>query len=155
MGTVARRLRSYGAIAVSRTQRTVLLVEDNEDNRIIYATFLAHAGYRVLEAVTGPDGVAKAREELPELILMDISVPGMDGWEATRILKADPATRDILIVALTAHALADDREKSFEVGCDGYLAKPIEPKGVLAEVERLLNAPRLPSAKTDETRVTK
>jgi len=82
-------------------------------------------------------------------------VPGMDGWEATRILKADPATRDILIVALTAHALADDREKSFEVGCDGYLAKPIEPKGVLAEVERLLNAPRLPSAKTEETRAAK
>ena len=124
---------------MSKLNRTVLIVEDNEDNRIIYSTFLEHAGYRVIEAVTGPDGVSMAREQMPDIILMDISVPGMDGWEATRILKADPGTRDIKIVALTAHALADDREKSFQVGCDGYLAKPIEPKGVLAEVQRLLN----------------
>ena len=122
-----------------RPQRTILIVEDNEDNRIIYSTFLEHAGYRVIEAVTGPDGVARARADRPDLILMDISVPGMDGWEATKILKGDPETRPIKIIALTAHALADDRERSFQVGCDGYLAKPIEPKGVLAEVERLLN----------------
>ena len=122
-----------------RPQRTILIVEDNEDNRIIYSTFLEHAGYRVIEAVTGPDGVARAREERPDLILMDISVPGMDGWEATKLLKGDPETRPIKIIALTAHALADDRERSFQVGCDGYLAKPIEPKGVLAEVQRLLD----------------
>jgi two-component system cell cycle response regulator DivK len=116
--------------------KTVLLVEDNEDNRIIYATALRYAGYLVLEAITGTEGVRQAREELPDLILMDISIPELDGWEATAILKADPATRHIPIVAVTAHALPGDEERSLKAGCDGYVAKPISPALLIAEVDR-------------------
>jgi len=118
--------------------KTVLLVEDNEDNRIVYSTILRHFGYRVMEALNGEEGIAKARAEMPDLILMDISIPIIDGWEATQVLKQDPATHLIPIIALTAHALASDREKAMEVGCDGYLAKPCEPRAVVAEVERFL-----------------
>ncbi|HEY2065143.1 MAG TPA: response regulator [Gemmatimonadaceae bacterium] len=118
--------------------KTVLLVEDNEDNRIVYSTILRHFGYDVSEALNGEEGIAKARAERPDLILMDISIPIIDGWEATQVLKHDPATRDIPIIALTAHALASDREKAMEVGCDGYLAKPCEPRAVVAEVQRFL-----------------
>ncbi|MEP7001919.1 MAG: response regulator, partial [bacterium] len=118
--------------------KTVLLVEDNEDNRIVYSTILRHFGYEVIEALNGEEGIAKARSEKPDLILMDISIPIIDGWEATQVLKHDPATRDIPIIALTAHALASDREKAMEVGCDGYLAKPCEPRAVVAEVQRFL-----------------
>jgi two-component system, cell cycle response regulator DivK len=117
---------------------TILLVEDNEDNRIIYATALRYSGYTVREAVNGVEGVDMARALLPDLILMDISVPLLDGWEATRILKADAATRHIPIFAVTAHALAEDEERSREVGCDGYLAKPITPGALLAAVDARL-----------------
>jgi CheY-like chemotaxis protein len=122
--------------ASNDTTHTVLLVEDNEDNRIIYATALRYAGYRVLEAITGTEGLEKARAELPGVILMDISVPEIDGWEATTILKADPATAHIIIVAVTAHALPGDEERSRKAGCDGYLAKPISPAMLVAEVDR-------------------
>ena len=115
---------------------SILLVEDNEDNRIIYATALRYAGYQVFEAITGTEGVAQARSHQPDLILMDISVPELDGWEATTILKADPATRHIPIIAVTAHALPGDEERSLEAGCDGYLAKPIPPAALIAEIDR-------------------
>jgi len=118
--------------------KTVFLVEDNEDNRIVYSTILQHFGYRVMEALNGEEGIAKARTEQPDLILMDISIPVIDGWEATQVLKRDPKTRRIPIIALTAHALASDREKAMEVGCDSYLAKPCEPKTVVSEVERFI-----------------
>jgi CheY-like chemotaxis protein len=118
--------------------KRVLLVEDNEDNRIVYSTILRHFGYHVSEALNGEEGIAKARAERPDLILMDISIPIIDGWEATQVLKHDPATKNIPIIALTAHALASDREKAMEVGCDGYLAKPCEPRAVVAEVQRFL-----------------
>jgi CheY-like chemotaxis protein len=118
--------------------KTVLLVEDNEDNRIVYSTILRHFGYTVTEALNGEEGIVKARTEKPDLILMDISIPVIDGWEATQVLKHDPTTKDIPIIALTAHALASDREKAMEVGCDGYLAKPCEPRAVVAEVQRFL-----------------
>jgi two-component system cell cycle response regulator DivK len=111
-------------------------VEDNEDNRIIYSTVLRHIGYTVIEALDGRQAIALARSELPALILMDISIPELDGWEATRILREDPATKDIPIIALTAHALADDRERAQQMGFTAYLAKPIEPRAVVAEVER-------------------
>lgn len=127
---------SMSRVSVNYTSKTVLLVEDNEDNRIIYATALRYAGYDVLEAITGTEGVQQARTGQPDLILMDISVPELDGWEATAILKADPTTRHIPIVAVTAHALPDDAERSRRVGCDGYLAKPIPPATLLAEVDR-------------------
>jgi CheY-like chemotaxis protein len=123
---------------MSATGKTVLLVEDNEDNRIVYSTILRHFGYQVTEALNGEEGIAKAKSEKPDLILMDISIPIIDGWEATQVLKHDPETRSIPIIALTAHALASDREKAMEVGCDGYLAKPCEPRAVVAEVQRFL-----------------
>jgi CheY-like chemotaxis protein len=116
--------------------QTLLLVEDNEDNRIIYSTVLRHIGYEVVEAQDGVRAVALARSVRPDLILMDLSIPEMDGWEATRILRQDPLTRDIPIIALTAHALADDRERANIVGFTAYLAKPIEPRAVVAEVRR-------------------
>jgi CheY-like chemotaxis protein len=115
---------------------SVLLVEDNEDNRIIYATALRYAGYEVFEAITGTEGVYQARTNRPDLILMDISVPELDGWEATAILKADPTTKHIPVIAVTAHALPGDEERSIRAGCDGYLAKPIQPAMLLAEVDR-------------------
>lgn len=114
----------------------LLLVEDNEDNRIIYSTVLRHIGYTVIEALDGVQAIALARSEHPDLILMDISIPEVDGWEATRILRGDPATRHIPIIALTAHALADDRERATAVGFTSYLAKPVEPRTVAAEVRR-------------------
>lgn len=114
----------------------MLLVEDNEDNRIIYTTVLRHVGYDVLEAQDGVQAIALARSERPDLILMDISIPEIDGWEATRILRRDPATSAIPIIALTAHALPDDREKAVQMGFTAYLAKPIEPRTVVAEVQR-------------------
>jgi two-component system, cell cycle response regulator DivK len=120
------------------TEQRVLLVEDNEDNRTIYSTMLRHLGYQVIEAVDGVEAVALARSEHPDIILMDISIPGIDGWEATRILREDPSTRATPIIALTAHALADDRERAAEVGFSSYLAKPIEPNAVVAEVRRLI-----------------
>lgn len=115
---------------------SILLVEDNEDNRIIYATALRYAGYQVFEAITGTEGVSQARTHRPDLVLMDISVPELDGWEATAILKADPATKHIPIIAVTAHALPGDEERSLQAGCDGYLAKPIPPAALIAEIDR-------------------
>jgi CheY-like chemotaxis protein len=133
-----RRAGRRPRMHMSSVVKTVLLVEDNEDNRIVYSTILQHFGYRVMEALNGEEGIAKARSERPDLILMDISIPVIDGWEATLVLKGDPDTRSIPIIALTAHALASDREKAMEVGCDSYLAKPCEPKAVVGEVERFI-----------------
>lgn len=124
--------------------RTVLIVEDNEDNRIVYSTILRHHGFIVSEALDGEEGIAKARRELPDIILMDISIPLIDGWEVTRQLKGDESTRHIPVIALTAHAMPGDREHALAVGCDGYLAKPCEPRAVLAEVNRLIKPPRAP-----------
>jgi two-component system cell cycle response regulator DivK len=115
--------------------RTVLLVEDNEDNLVIYSTILRHAGFDVIEATDGQQGIDAARLHHPGLILMDVSIPIIDGWEATRQLKADPNTSEIPIIALTAHALPSDQRKSVEVGCDGYISKPAEPRLVLNAVE--------------------
>jgi CheY-like chemotaxis protein len=118
------------------TGKKVLLVEDNEDNRIIYSTVLVHLGYEVVEAQDGLEAIALARSTRPDVILMDISIPHIDGWEATRILRQDPETQNIPIIALTAHALADDREKAVKLGFSSYLAKPVEPRLVVAEVRR-------------------
>ncbi len=118
--------------------RTVLIVEDNEDNRIVYSTMLRHFGFAVDEAENGAEGILKARSNLPDVILMDIAIPLVDGWEAVQRLKRDPATAHIPIVALTAHAMPADRERAIQVGCDGYLAKPCEPRAVVEEVKRLL-----------------
>jgi CheY-like chemotaxis protein len=117
---------------------TILIVEDNPDNQTIYRTILEHFGYGVLTANNGDDGIRLAREGHPDLILMDVSIPIIDGWEATKILKADPTTANIPVVALTAHAMAADRAKAAEVGCDGYLAKPVEPRRVIEEVQKFV-----------------
>jgi CheY-like chemotaxis protein len=123
---------------------TVLLVEDDRDNRAIYRTILEHSGYLVIEAEDGETGVQLARQHRPALVLMDISIPVLDGWAATRILKSDPATAAIPIIALTAHALAEDREKAAEAGCDSYLSKPVAPRRVVAEVQRFIGPAQPP-----------
>ena len=117
---------------------TVLLVEDNEDNLLIYSTILRHSGYTVVEARDGQAGIDAAKKENPGLILMDVSIPIIDGLEATRRLKADSNTKHIPIIALTAHALASDQQKAIEAGCDAYIAKPAEPRAVVAAVKHYL-----------------
>jgi two-component system cell cycle response regulator DivK len=121
-----------------RQNTIVLLVEDNEDNLIIYSTILRHAGLEVLEARDGEAGIAMAIAHHPAVILMDVSIPLVDGWEATRRLKANPETANIPIIALTAHALATDRQKAIEAGCDQYIPKPAEPRLVLAAVRQYI-----------------
>jgi CheY-like chemotaxis protein len=127
---------------MSDNQKRVLLVEDNEDNLVVYRTILEHVGFIVIEARDGEEGVSRARSERPDIILMDISIPKMDGWEATQRLKADGETAAIPIIALTAHALEEDRLKAMRAGCDGYLAKPVEPRRVVEEVEKFIGPAR-------------
>lgn len=116
----------------------ILLVEDNEMNRDMLSRRLERKGYAVMVAVDGQEGVAKARTEAPDLILMDMSLPVLDGWEATRQLKADAATRPIPIIALTAHAMASDEQKAREAGCDDFDTKPIELPRLLQKIGALL-----------------
>jgi CheY-like chemotaxis protein len=116
----------------------ILLVEDNEMNRDMLARRLERRGYQVVIAVDGDQGVRLAQEEAPDLILMDMSLPVLDGWEATRQLKALPATQAIPIIALTAHAMAGDREKALAAGCNDYDSKPIEFPRLLGKIEALL-----------------
>jgi two-component system cell cycle response regulator DivK len=116
----------------------ILLVEDNEMNRDMLSRRLVRQGYEVLLAQDGERGVAMAAEERPDLVLMDMSLPILDGWEATRRLKADPSTKVIPIIALTAHALTADREKALAAGCDDYDTKPIELARLLEKITRLL-----------------
>jgi CheY-like chemotaxis protein len=118
----------------------ILLVEDQEMNRDMLSRRLKKRGYEVSIAVDGAEGVDKARAEIPDLILMDMSLPVMDGWEATRTLKGDDATRAIPVVALTAHAMSTDREKALEAGCDAYETKPVELPRLLETIEKLLDA---------------
>ncbi|HUH12464.1 MAG TPA: response regulator [Longimicrobiales bacterium] len=122
-------------------KKRVLLVEDNEDNLVVYRTILDHVGYHVIEARDGEEGVNRAREELPDMVLIDVSIPKMDGWEVTRRLKAGDDTRHIPVVALTAHALEEDRQRAVDAGCDGYLAKPVEPRRVVEEVQKFVGPP--------------
>lgn len=112
----------------------VLVVDDYEDTRFLYSEYLAFAGFRTSTAGNGAEALAKARAEHPDVIAMDLSMPDMDGWEATRRLKADAATRDICIIALTGHAEAACRASAREVGCDHFLAKPCLPEELLREV---------------------
>ena len=121
-----------------RQMPKILLVEDNEMNRDMLSRRLTRKQYEVLVAVDGGEGVEMARSEAPDLILMDMSLPVMDGWEATRLLKASPETGSIPIIALTAHAMSGDREKAMEAGCDDYDIKPVELPRLLAKMEILL-----------------
>ena len=117
---------------------TILLVEDNDMNRDMIAQYLGHYGYKVLTARDGGTAVELARSAAPDLILMDISLPVLDGWEATRQLKAAPETERIPVIALTAHAMAADRQKSMEAGCDDYEPKPIDFGRLLTKMRALL-----------------
>jgi two-component system cell cycle response regulator DivK len=116
----------------------ILLVEDNEMNRDMLSRRLVRNGYEVLLATDGQQGVDKALLERPDLILMDMSLPVMDGWEATRRIKANDATRRIPVIALTAHAMAGDREKAMDVGCDDYDTKPVEILRLVGKIAALL-----------------
>ena len=114
--------------------RRILVVEDHEENRRIMRDLLTAAGYEMLEALTGEEGVARAEAERPDLILMDIQLPGLDGYEATRRIKAIPALRAIPIIAVTSYALSGDDRKAFEAGCDAYVTKPFSPRALLAKI---------------------
>jgi CheY-like chemotaxis protein len=116
----------------------ILLIEDNEANRDALSRHLKRRGYEVVMAVDGQQGIAMARSETRALILMDMSLPVLDGWEATRQLKADPQTGSISVIALTAHAMAGDRAKALEAGCDDYDTKPVEFPRLLAKIQALL-----------------
>lgn len=116
----------------------ILLVEDNEMNRDMLSRRLIRSGYAVVVAVDGEQGVAMAISEFPDIVLMDMSLPVLDGWSATRKLRANPATRDIPVIALTAHAMAGDREKALEAGCNDYDTKPVELPRLLGKIAALL-----------------
>jgi len=120
----------------------ILLVEDNEMNRDMLSRRLQRKGYDVAIAIDGGQGVEMAHAQAPDLILMDMSLPVLDGWEATRRLKAAPETSTIPIIALTAHAMASDREKAMEAGCDDYDTKPIELPRLLEKIEAMLSGAR-------------
>jgi two-component system cell cycle response regulator DivK len=117
----------------------ILLVEDNEMNRDMLSRRLQRHGHEVLLAVDGVEGVALARQQRPDLVLMDMSLPKLDGWEATRQIRADETIKGIPVIALTAHAMQGDREKAIDAGCDEYDTKPVNLKRLLTKIDKLLN----------------
>lgn len=118
--------------------KRILVIEDQEDNRRIVRDLLTSAGYELIEAVTGEEGVALAETQRPDLILMDIQLPGLDGHEATRRIKANPALRHIPIIVVTSYALSGDEAKALAAGCDAYVAKPFSPRVLLAKIREFL-----------------
>src|ERR1700712_4761973 len=116
----------------------VLLVEDHPENRDMLSRRLLRRGFEVVFAVDGAEGVSGAREQMPDVVLMDLSLPVIDGWEATRRIKADPATRAIPVIALTAHAMAEDRAKAMAAGCDDFDIKPVDLPRLLEKIDTLL-----------------
>jgi two-component system cell cycle response regulator DivK len=118
--------------------KLILVVEDQEDNRRIMRDLLTSVGYEVIEAVTGEDGVAMAETQRPDLILMDIQLPGLDGYEATRQIKANPDLEHIPIIVVTSYALSGDDVKAFEAGCNAYVSKPFSPRELLAKIREYL-----------------
>ena len=120
--------------------KKLLLVEDNEMNRDMLSRRLARRGYEVLVAVDGEQGIAEAERSRPDLILMDMSLPVLDGWESTRRLKAQPSTKAIPVLALTAHAMAGERDRALAAGCEDYDTKPVDFERLLGKIEALLTA---------------
>ncbi len=116
----------------------VLVVDDYDDSREMYADYLVFSGFRVAQARSGPEALELALELRPDLILMDLSIPGIDGWEVTRRLKADRRTGRVPVIALTGHALSGDAERAKEAGCDAFVAKPCLPDDLVQEIRRLL-----------------
>ncbi len=123
---------------MSSQQALILIIEDNADNRTLIRDLLGAMDYVVIEATDGVEGIEKAFEKAPDLILMDLSLPRKDGWTATRELKAHPDVSHIPIIALTAHAMVGDRERALEAGCDDYVSKPINLSELLEKIQRLL-----------------
>jgi CheY-like chemotaxis protein len=130
----------------------VLIVDDYDDNREMYSSYLEFAGMRVAEAANGKEALAKTAELMPDLIVMDLSLPGVDGWQATRIIKEDARTRHILVLALTGHALEGASQGAREAGCDGFLTKPCLPEDLCREIERMLAAAAGARSKTKTRR---
>lgn len=124
----------------------ILLVEDNEMNRDMLSRRLSRRGFEVLLAENGQAGVELTASQRPDLILMDMSLPVVDGWEATRRIKADPSTSGIPVIALTAHAMASDREMALQAGCDDYDSKPVDLARLIQKIEQLLGTSQKPSA---------
>lgn len=118
--------------------KRILVIEDNPDNRILIQDVLNSLDYQVIVAVDGEEGIAKAKSEKPDLILMDLSLPQIDGWAATRHLRTLPAFKDVKILALTAHAMVGDRERALEAGCDDYLSKPLDLKELASKLTQYL-----------------
>jgi two-component system cell cycle response regulator DivK len=118
--------------------KRILVVEDQEDNRRILRDLLTSVGYEVIEAITGEEGVALAVTGHPDLILMDIQLPGIDGYEATRRVRAHPDLRQVPIIAVTSYALSGDDVKAMEAGCNGYIPKPFSPRALLAKIREYL-----------------
>ena len=121
-------------------RKVILNVEDNEANRKIVRYLFESKGYKVIEAVDGEEGVRMAEQERPDIILMDVQLPKLSGYEATQRIKANPALRDIPIIAVTSFALSGDDERAMEAGCDDYIAKPFKPRDLLERVEKFLSA---------------
>ena len=119
-------------------KQTILVIEDQEDNRRIFWDLLTSVGYDVIEAVNGIEGVSSAETQNPDLIIMDIQLPGIDGYEATRRIKANPNLQKIPIIVVTSYALSGDDVKAFEAGCDAYVAKPFSPRELLAKIREYL-----------------
>ena len=117
----------------------ILVIEDQEDNRRIVRDLLNSVGYELIEAVNGEEGVRAAADHIPDLILMDIQLPGIDGYEATRQIKANPELQHIPIIAVTSYALSGDDVKAYEAGCNGYVAKPFSPRALLAKIREYLS----------------
>lgn len=125
---------SQGGKTKSNTPPLVLIVDDFEDNRLMYVEYLQFRGFRVEEAVNGEEAVAQATALVPSVIIMDLSLPVMDGWEATRRIKANPKTKDVIVIALTGHAEAAHAKKAMDAGCDDFVAKPCLPDQLVAKI---------------------
>lgn len=123
------------------TRGPILLVEDDAETRLAYRALLEHAGWSVREAGDGEQALQLLNGDLPRLVVVDISIPGIDGWEMTRRLKLDQRTREVPVLLMTGHGLDEDRQRARDLDCAGYLVKPVSPAGLIAEVERLAGPP--------------
>ena len=139
---IASTLRKVHTSSIENAAMKILLVEDNEMNRDMLSRRLTRNGFEIIIAVNGQEGVDLAVSAQPDLILMDLSLPVIDGWEATRRVKANPVTAKIPVIALTAHAMAQDREKAMAAGCDDFDTKPVELQRLLEKINGLLNSKR-------------